>query len=84
METHEKYFCEKVIYLEETKKGIKNIAVSFFLMFLGPTLMFQSLNNEDHPWFLIVFITSILLCILAVYKGFRGLLNIMDAIFKKK
>ena len=47
------------------KKGIKNIAVSFFLMFLGPTLMFQSLNNEDHPWFLIVFITSILLCILA-------------------
>jgi len=66
------------------KKGIKNIAVSFFLMFLGPTLMFQSLNNEDHPWFLIVFITSILLCILAVYKGFRCLLNIMDAIFKKK
>ena len=38
------------------KIGIKNIAQSIFFMFLGPTLMFQSLNNKEHPWFLFVFI----------------------------
>ena len=30
-------------------KGFKLIIISFFFMFLGPTLMFQSLKNEDHP-----------------------------------
>ena len=66
------------------KKGIKNIAVSFFLMFLGPTLMFQSLNNEDHPWFLIVFTIILIICFTAIYYGFKGLKSIMKAIFKKK
>ena len=65
------------------KTGIKNIAQSIFFMFLGPTLMFQSLNNKEHPWFLFVFILSILVCLFAIYKGVKGLKNIMNSIFKK-
>jgi hypothetical protein len=53
-------------------------------MFLGPTLMFQSLKNEDHPWFSIVFTISIIVCVIAVVQGIRGLKNIVDSIFKKK
>ena len=49
-------------------------------MFLGPTLMFQSLKNEDHPWFTIVFIISIIVCVIAVVQGVRGLKNIVDSI----
>jgi len=66
------------------KIGIKYIAQSIFFMFLGPTLMFQSLNNKDHPWFLFVFILSIVTCLFAIYKGVKGLRNIMNSIFKKK
>jgi predicted permease len=65
-------------------KGFKKIIQSFFFMFLGPTLMFQSLKNEDHPWFTIVFSISIIVCIIAIVQGVRGLKNIVDSIFKKK
>ena len=65
-------------------KGFKQIILSFFFMFLGPSLMFQSLKNEEHPWFSIVFTISIIICFSAVYYGFQGLKNIMKAIFKKK
>ena len=65
-------------------KGFKLIIISFFFMFLGPTLMFQSLKNEDHPWFTIVFIISIIVCVIAVVQGVRGLKNIVDSILKKK
>ena len=65
-------------------KGLKKIIQSFFFMFLGPTLMFQSLKNEDHPWFTIVFSISIIICIIAVVQGVRGLKDIVDSIFKKK
>ena len=64
--------------------GIKNIAQSILFMFLGRTLMFQSLNNKEHPWFLFVFILSIITCLFAIYKGVKGLRNIMNSIFKKK
>lgn len=65
-------------------KGFKQVILSFFFMFLGPTLMFQSLKNEDHPWFNIVFSISIIICIIAIVQGIRGLKNIVDSIFKKK
>ena len=65
-------------------KGFKLIIISFFFMFLGPTIMFLSLKNEDHPWFTIVFSISIIVCIIAIVQGIRGLKNIVDSIFKKK
>ncbi len=66
------------------KKGIKNIFFSIFLMFIGPTLLFQSFKNEDHPWFIPVLSISIIICILSIFFGIKGLKNIMNSIFKKK
>ena len=65
-------------------KGFKNILFSFFLMFVGPTLLFQSFQNEDHPWFVPMLTISILICILSIIFGIKGLKNIMNSIFKKK
>ena len=65
-------------------KGFKQIILSFFFMFLGPTLMFQSLKNQEHPWFSIVFTISLIICFTAIYYGFKGLKSIMKAILKKK
>ena len=66
------------------KKGIKNIFFSIFLMFIGPTLLFQSFKNEDHPWFIPVLSISIIICILSIFFGIKGLKNFMNSIFKKK
>ncbi|MFL2666497.1 MAG: DUF6095 family protein [Flavobacteriaceae bacterium] len=53
-------------------------------MFVGPTLLFQSFKNEDHPWFVPVLTISIIICILSIIFGIKGLKNIMNSIFKKK
>ena len=65
------------------KKGLKNILIAFFFMFLGPTMLFQSFKNQNHPWFEIVLPISLVICIIAVLFGVKGLKKIVDSIFKK-
>ena len=65
------------------KKGLKNIFLSLLLMFVGPTLLFQSFKNQNHPWFEGVLIISLILCLLSIFIGFKGLKNIMSSIFKQ-
>tara|TARA_B100001093_G_scaffold50215_1_gene42716 strand:- start:4868 stop:5086 length:219 start_codon:yes stop_codon:yes gene_type:complete len=66
------------------QKGLKNILLAFFFMFLGPTMLFQSFKNEDHPWFEIVLSISLIICLIAIIYGVRGLKKIVDSIFKKQ
>jgi len=66
------------------KKGLKNIFLSLLLMFVGPTLLFQSFKNQNHPWFEGVLIISLILCVLSIFIGLKGLKNIMGTIFKKE
>ena len=69
--------------LNTFKKGLKNILIAFFFMFLGPTMLFQSFKNQNHPWFEIVLSISLVICIIAVLFGVKGLKKIVDSIFKK-
>jgi len=64
--------------------GVRKVFISIFFMFLGPTIFFQSFKNEDHPWFTPVLSISILICVLSLFYGIKGLQSIMNAIFKKK
>lgn len=66
------------------KKGIKRLAICLTLMFLGPTLLHLTLNNDDKPLYIPLLIVSILLCISAIVMLFLGLNTIMDSMFKKK
>ena len=65
------------------KKGLKNILIAFFFMFLGPTMLFQSFKNQNHPWFEIILSISLLICVIALLYGVKGLKKIVDSIFKK-
>jgi hypothetical protein len=53
-------------------------------MFIGPTLLFQSFKNQDHPWFEGVLSFSVLICVFSIFFGVKGLKNIMNSIFQKK
>ena len=69
--------------LNTFKKGLKNILIAFFFMFLGPTMLFQSFKNQNHPWFEIIFSISLVICVIALLYGVNGLKKIVDSIFKK-
>ena len=66
------------------KKGLKKLAICLILMFLGPTLLHLTLNNDDKPLYIHLLIASIIICISAVIMLFLGLNTIMDSMFKRK
>ncbi|SDS55895.1 hypothetical protein SAMN04515667_2447 [Formosa sp. Hel1_31_208] len=63
-------------------KGIKTMGITLVLMFLGPTLFYVGLSNPDKPLYIPILIIASILCILAIYFGFKGLKTIMDSMFK--
>ena len=69
--------------LNTFKKGLKNILIAFFFMFLGPTMLFQSFKNQNHAWFEIILSISLVICVIALLYGVKGLKKIVDSIFKK-
>ena len=69
--------------LNTFKKGLKNILIAFFFMFLGPTMLFQSFKNQNHPWFEIILSISLVICVIALLYGVKGLKKIVNSIFKK-
>lgn len=64
-------------------KGIQTMALSAFLMFAGPTFLYIALSNKEKPLYIPLLILGGILCILAVYKAFKGLNTILDSMFKK-
>jgi hypothetical protein len=77
--------------ITETKKtdkellvqGIKLMALTAVLMFLGPTLMYIGLSNEDKPLYIPLLIMASLVCVSSILLAFKGLKTIMDSIFNK-
>ena len=65
-------------------KGLKFIAYTVVLMFTAPVVVYQAFKNENHPWFLPVFIVGIILGIAAIVMGFYSIKVIMDSLFGSK
>ena len=65
-------------------KGIKTMGLTLVLMFLGPTLLYIAFSNSDKPLYIPILIGGFIICILAIYFGFKGLKIIMDSMFKNK
>lgn len=65
-------------------KGVKQLAYTVMLMFLAPIVIWQAFKNEDHPFYWPVLVVGILLAIVAIGMGFRGIKTIMNSLFGKK
>ncbi|WP_299782607.1 DUF6095 family protein [uncultured Formosa sp.] len=65
-------------------KGLKKMAISLACMLLGPTFLHISLTNREKPLFIPILIIGIIICFLAMYFAFKGLMTIMDSMFRKK
>ena len=65
-------------------KGLKTMAISLGLMFLGPTFIYLAFSNPGKPLYYPLLMLGIIGCICAIFFGFKGLNTIMDSMFKKK
>ncbi|WBL21703.1 DUF6095 family protein [Zunongwangia sp. HRR-M8] len=62
-------------------KGIKHLAGSLPLLFIGPIVVSSSFNNQDKPLFIPILILGILAMLSAIFLIFRGIMIVMKAIF---
>lgn len=62
-------------------KGIKQLAVSLPLLFVGPSVIHNAFMNKQNNWHYLVLAFGILICLLAVYLLFMGLRTIMRSLF---
>lgn len=64
--------------------GLKKMGISLGCLFLGPTLLHIALTNREKPLFIPILIVGIIVCGLALFFAFKGLMTILDSMFKKK
>lgn len=62
-------------------KGIKYLAFALPLLFIGPSVIFSSFKNQNHPFYIPVLGTGIILCIVSIYLIFKGIQTIMKSLF---
>ncbi|MEC8367430.1 MAG: DUF6095 family protein [Bacteroidota bacterium] len=63
--------------------GFKRLLVTLFLMFLGPTVLFQAFKNDDHEWYMIVLVIGLIICGTTIFTLFSGIMSIIKHIFEK-
>ena len=60
------------------RKGFIQVFIGIFLCFIAPVTVSQAFNNQDHPLFIFVLIIGSVLLVLAVYYGYKGIMNILN------
>lgn len=63
--------------------GFKRLLITVFLMFAGPTILFQAFKNEEHQWYMIVLAIGLIICATAIFTLFSGIMSIIKHIFEK-
>ncbi len=66
---------------ELLSKGIKYLAGSLPLLFIGPTVIYNAFINKQNVWHYFVLAIGILVCIAAVYLMYKGLKTITQSLF---
>lgn len=65
-------------------KSFKYFAITAFLMFLAPILVYQAFKNTGHALYYPVLILGIITAIGAIGMGFYSIKVILSALFKGK
>lgn len=64
--------------------GLKKMGISLALMFIGPSLIHIAFTNTEKPLYIPILILGITCCGFAIFFAFKGLMTIMDSMFKKQ
>ena len=66
---------------ELLSKGIKYLAWSLPMLFIGPSVIYNAFINKQNAWHYLVLAIGIAICIWAVYLMFLGLKTMMRSLF---
>lgn len=61
--------------------GIKTLLITLGLMFAAPFTIYEAFKNQEHPLYIPVLILGLILAILAIALGFKGIKKITDGFF---
>ena len=70
--------------LIELRKGLRRMCLFITLAFVGPVVIYQAFKNEGHPFYLPVLILGLLLCLLALGYGFKGIRSLTNGLLGPK
>ena len=65
-------------------KGVRYSIGAFPLMFIGPSIIFSSFKNQEHPFFIPILFLGIVIAFLSAFMLFKGVKTITDSLFNEK
>lgn len=63
-------------------KGLKTMGLTLVTLFIGPVLLHIGLANDEKSLYIPLVITGVLISMVSIYLGFKGVRIILDSIFK--
>lgn len=65
-------------------KSLKYFAYTILLMFSAPVVIYQAFKNQEHPLYIPVLLTGLILGIGAIAMGFVSIRVLMRFVFQSK
>ncbi|WP_428225036.1 DUF6095 family protein [Flavobacterium sp.] len=62
-------------------KGVKKLAFALPLLFIGPSVIFSSFKNQNHPFYIPVLGLGIIICGVSIFLIFKGIQTMMRSLF---
>jgi uncharacterized protein HemY len=62
-------------------KGVKYLAGSLPLLFLGPVVITSAFKNENHPLYVYVLVLGIIIALAAMFLIFKGITTLLKSLF---
>ena len=62
-------------------KGVKYLAGSLPLIFLGPVVITSAFKNENHPLYVYVLVLGIIIALAAMFLIFKGISTVLKSLF---
>jgi hypothetical protein len=65
-------------------RGLRAMAYAIVLAFIGPTVMTSAFKNQEHMLYIPVLGVAILMCLAAIFLGFRGIKLMVKGLFNEE
>jgi len=62
-------------------QGVKYLAITLPLMFMGPIVIHSSFKNQNHPLYYFILSIGITICLLSMWLFFKGIQSLMKSLF---
>tara|TARA_B100001029_G_C15045163_1_gene446567 strand:+ start:1342 stop:1575 length:234 start_codon:yes stop_codon:yes gene_type:complete len=72
------------VNIHKIKKGLLKMGIFIVLSFFSPVVIYQAFKNKEHPFFWIVLIIGIILCISAIIYGFWAIKVLINGLIGQK